>query len=49
MREIDLTKQHNVLGLDRKSKIKHYLRLFFDLFDMAANNSYTYIVYKGLQ
>ncbi|XP_050551667.1 piggyBac transposable element-derived protein 4-like [Spodoptera frugiperda] len=44
---VDLMDQKKVTyEVDRKSKIKYYLRLFFDLLDIAMNNSY--IVYEKL-
>lgn len=44
---VDLMDQKKVTyEVDRKSKIKYYLRLFFDLLDIAMNNAY--IVYEKL-
>ncbi|CAG5009983.1 unnamed protein product [Parnassius apollo] len=41
MRGVDLMDQKKVYyEVDRKAKIKYYLRLFFDLLDIAMNNSY---------
>jgi len=38
---VDLMDQKKVsYETDRKSKIKYYLRIFFDLFDIAVNNSH---------
>lgn len=38
---VDLMDQRkSFYELDRKSKIKYYLRLFFDLLDISVNNSY---------
>ncbi|GBP18199.1 PiggyBac transposable element-derived protein 2 [Eumeta japonica] len=39
---VDLMDQRKVCyELDRRSKIKYYLRLFFDLFDISVNNAHT--------
>lgn len=44
---VDLMDQKKVCyEVDRKAKIKYYLRLFFDLLDIAMNNSY--IIYCKL-
>lgn len=44
---VDLMDQRKVYyEVDRRSKIKYYLRLFFDLFDIAVNNAY--IIYTKL-
>lgn len=44
---VDLMDQKKVYyEVDRKSKIKYYLRLFFDILDIALNNSY--VVYTKL-
>lgn len=44
---VDLMDQRKVCyELDRRSTIKYYLRLFFDLFDIAVNNAY--VVYTKL-
>ena len=45
---VDLMDQlKSTYEVDRKSKIKYYLRIFFDLLDIAVNNAY--IVYSQLQ
>lgn len=39
---VDLMDQRKVCyEIDRRSKIKYYLRLFFDLLDISVNNAYT--------
>lgn len=39
---VDLMDQRKVsYEIDRRSKIKYYLRLFFDLFDISVNNAHT--------
>lgn len=44
---VDLMDQNKACyEVDRKSKIKYYLRLFFDLMDIGMNNSY--VVYKKM-
>lgn len=44
---VDLMDQRKVCyEIDRRSKIKYYLRLFFDLWDIAVNNGY--IIYTKL-
>ncbi|XP_055923064.1 piggyBac transposable element-derived protein 4-like [Eupeodes corollae] len=44
---VDLMDQRKVCyEVDRKAKIKYYLRLFFDLLDIAMNNAY--IIYSKL-
>ncbi|CAH2108202.1 unnamed protein product [Euphydryas editha] len=44
---VDLMDQKKVTyEVDRKSKIKYYLRLFFDILDIAMNNAY--IIYTKL-
>lgn len=42
---VDLMDQRKVTyEVDRKSKIKYYLRLFFDILDIGMNNAYTVYV-----
>ena len=36
---IDLMHQKKITYIDRKAKLKYYLRIFFDLLDIAVNNA----------
>ena len=38
---VDLMDQKTIIyEIDRKAKIKYYLRIFFDLMDIAVNNAH---------